>query len=56
VEIADACRERMREVEELFAPAVSTPRTQLLVDAADLQFSDPELFAKARARLGAPGR
>jgi hypothetical protein len=60
VEIADACRQRMREVEELFAPAVSTPRTQLLVDAADLEFSDPQLFVKARARLdamaGAPGR
>jgi hypothetical protein len=55
VEIADACRERMREVEELFAPAVSTPRTQLLVDAADLEFADPELFAKARARLDAMG-
>jgi hypothetical protein len=51
VEIADACSERLREVEALFAPLVSTPRTQLLVDVADLAFSDPELFAAIRARL-----
>jgi hypothetical protein len=51
VEIADACRERMHEVEALFAPMMSTPRTQLLFDAADLGFADPELFARVKERL-----
>lgn len=55
VEIEDTCSERMREVAALFAPLASTPRKQLLVDAADLSFSDPGLFGAVRARLDADG-
>jgi hypothetical protein len=55
VDIADACTDRLREVEALFAPAVSTPRTQLLIDAADLSFEDPALVAAVRTRLDQAG-
>jgi hypothetical protein len=53
VDIVDACIERLREVEVRFAPLVMAPRTQLMVDAADLSFEDPGLFDAVRVRLDA---
>jgi hypothetical protein len=53
VDILDACIARLREVETRFAPLTTAPRTQLMVDAADLSFSDPALFAAVRTRLDA---
>jgi hypothetical protein len=55
VEIADACSDRLGEIGTLFAPVTSTPRTQLLVDVADLSFSDPGLFDAVRTRLDSAG-
>jgi hypothetical protein len=51
VDITDACSDRLREIEAMFAPVASKPRTQLLVDAADLAFEDPKLFDAVRTRL-----
>ena len=55
VDIGDACAERIREVEKHFAPLSRPPRVQLMVDAADLAFEDPELAATVRGRLDAAG-
>ena len=53
VSIDDACATRLREVEARFAPLLAAPRTQLMIDAADLSFSDPGLSAEVRRRLDA---
>jgi hypothetical protein len=53
VDILDGCSDRMREVEARFAPLAAVPSTRLMVDAADLSFEDPGLFAAVRTRLDA---
>jgi hypothetical protein len=53
VTIEDSCVARLREVEARFAPLRAAPRTQLMIDAADLSFSDPGLSAEVRRRLDA---
>lgn len=51
VDITDACSDLLGEFATVFAPLLNTPRTRLLVDAADLSFDDPGLLGAVRTRL-----
>lgn len=55
VSIKDDCAARLREVEARFAPLLEASRTRLMIDAADLSFSDPGLSDAVRRRLDAAG-
>jgi hypothetical protein len=53
VSVEDACAARLSDVERRFAPLAATPRTELMIEAADLSFSDPGLSMAVRQRLDA---